>query len=191
MADHAHCLTNGIRTRSTCRHGRKCRPFALITHSNHTGSHVRDHHRNKERRYLARSFFHQLFMFIHESLNSADTCADIDTDPLVSYRPNDPALFNCLRCCSNCKLCIDIAVQNIHFFHVCTRIKVLYFCSDFHFIISRVKLCDRRDPAAAVFYIFPKSWYIISKRTDNTHTSNYNSIHWSLLISIVLSTDFY
>ncbi len=85
-------------------------------------------------------------MLIHECLDPADAGPDVHTDPLLFNGSDNPAFQNRLCGCRHRELGIHIAVQDIHFFHVCARIKISYFRGYLYFVVRSVDFCDRRDP---------------------------------------------
>ena len=188
VTDHAHCLTDRIGSGCTSGDGRKRCAFALIAHCDHAACHVGDHHWNEEWGDFPRSFFEQLLMLIHEGLDAADAGADVDADAVFIHRADDAALFHGL--CGSChrELGVDITVQDIHLFHVCARIEISYFGCHLDFIVGGVKLCDRSDPAAALFNVFPERLHIISERADDAHSCYNNSIHRFLLKLVVFQS---
>ena len=113
VTNKAHSFTDSIGTGSASRNSRHGRATAIVANGNHTGCHIADHHRYKQRRNTAGAFLHQLGVLRFKSTDATDTRTEYNGKAFGLNSTFDTAFVHCLLCCCNGKLCIAISTKHI------------------------------------------------------------------------------
>ena len=178
MTDRAHSLTDGVVAGRASGNRAEILALKAEVHGDISCRDVRDHLRNAERRYTARTLLIQLGNLGLCNVQTADTRAKDNARAVrVKVAFLQAGLLHCLDSCRHCKLHVCIHTACFTLFDILGRVEILDLSAQLYLVIGYIKLGDGTDAAFAGLERFPKRRHVIADRSDGTHAGDYYTFH--------------
>ena len=149
-----------------------------VTDRNITGGQVADHHRDQQRRNLARAAFLQDAVLIAHRLQSADAAGNdhadaVRIDAAAAQLLGETGHFHCFVTGGDCVLAEKIQPLRLFGGHVFGDVEVLDFTGDPGAVFRSVEAGDFAQTATAVYQRIPEVRQIIADARNHAATGNY------------------
>ena len=150
----------------------------VVTNREETRRHVRDHHRNEERRNAARALVEEFEAVRFVRFETADSGAEVNRRAVRVERAENVAQLNRFRRRGDRELSAAIHLDDFGLFQPVKRVEVFHFAGETRLDARRVEARDRADSANAGFEVRPKIPNADSERRYGAHAGyNDSTVH--------------